>query len=419
MVSKPAHGPAHRVRQLIGRDPNEAHRVASSLELLFDLTFAIAFGQAGNAVSHLLAEGHFLPAFLGFVISTFAIYWAWVNFSWFASAYDTDDWFYRVTTLLQMIGVLVFAMGLPRLFTTLGDGQPLDNRVMVLGYIIMRLAMLIQWLRVWRADPSKPTSLYYIKTIVVAQIGWTALAFLHLPTPYMVMAMIPLAIIEVAGPYLAEQHGGTPWHAHHIAERYSLLAIIALGECLIGTISTLSASVDARGWTWESALVAFSGATLTFAMWWVYTILPSAEVLHVNRNKAFLWGYLHYITFGAIAATGAGLHVIAYFIEHNAHISAVGAITTVVVPVALYGFSISGLYLILLGRAQLINWITLVSLVIYGLVLALAAAGVPVAICLFILMLAPVLVVMLDEWIGTDLRTQRLAEQHSPRASHN
>lgn len=410
MATQPVHGPTHRLRQLIGRDPSEAHRVASSLELLFDLTFAIAFGQAGNAVSHLLAEGHFLPAFVGFVIATFAIYWAWVNFSWFASAYDTDDWFYRLTTLLQMIGVLVFAVGLPRMFTSLNAGQQLDNRIMVMGYVIMRMAMVIQWLRVWKGGKTRKTSLYYIKTIILAQIGWTALAFLNLPTAYMLIAMIPLAIIEVAGPYLAEQHQGTPWHAHHIAERYSLLAIIALGECLIGTISTLSASVDALGWTWTSALMVFSGAALTFAMWWIYTELPSAEVLHVRRNKAFPWGYLHYITFSAIAATGAGLHVIATYIEHSAHISAFAAVATVVAPVALYGFSISGLYVILIGYERLIGWATLLSCAIYALVLALAAAGVSVAICLFILTIGPMLVVVIDEWLGADLRTQRLAK---------
>jgi low temperature requirement protein LtrA len=37
-----------------------------------------------------------------------AISWAWINFSWFASAYDTDDWIYRLTTMLQMVGVIVW-----------------------------------------------------------------------------------------------------------------------------------------------------------------------------------------------------------------------------------------------------------------------------------------------------------------------
>ena len=45
-------------------------------------------------------------------MSAFAIVWAWINFSWFASAYDTDDWVYRLTTMLQMVGVVILALGL-------------------------------------------------------------------------------------------------------------------------------------------------------------------------------------------------------------------------------------------------------------------------------------------------------------------
>ena len=40
--------------------------------------------------------------------------------------------------------------------------------------------------------------------------------------------------------------GGTPWHAHHIAERYGLLAIIALGEGVVGTVASLAAVVANR-----------------------------------------------------------------------------------------------------------------------------------------------------------------------------
>jgi hypothetical protein len=36
----------HHARRMGGRDPNQLHRVATSLELLFDPTFVIAFGLA-------------------------------------------------------------------------------------------------------------------------------------------------------------------------------------------------------------------------------------------------------------------------------------------------------------------------------------------------------------------------------------
>lgn len=42
---------AHRVRAMSGRDPHERHRVATPLELLFDLTFVIAFGVAASEFS--------------------------------------------------------------------------------------------------------------------------------------------------------------------------------------------------------------------------------------------------------------------------------------------------------------------------------------------------------------------------------
>ena len=140
----------HHVRRMTGRHPHEEHRVATPLELLFDLTFVIAFGLASSQFAHALAEGHYAAALLGFGFASFAICWAWVNFSWFSSAYDTDDWIFRLVTMVQMIGVLVLALGLPRMFASIEHGEHLDNSVMVLGYVIMRVAMVFQWLRAAR-----------------------------------------------------------------------------------------------------------------------------------------------------------------------------------------------------------------------------------------------------------------------------
>jgi low temperature requirement protein LtrA len=42
-----------------GRDPHEAHRAATPLELFFDLTFVIAFGVAGSQFALEIAEAHF------------------------------------------------------------------------------------------------------------------------------------------------------------------------------------------------------------------------------------------------------------------------------------------------------------------------------------------------------------------------
>ena len=401
----------HPLRKMVGRDPHESHRVATSLELLFDLTFVIAFSEAGNAFAHLVMEGHVAPALMGFGFCTFAVCWAWVNFTWFASAYDTDDWVYRLTTMVQMIGVLVLAMGVPAVFASFDAGGHLHNETMVLGYVIMRVAMLVQWLRAAKQDASRARTCYaYAQSIAVAQVGWTLLVLFDPPLAATAAIGAVLVVVEMLGPWRAEQRGGTPWHAHHVAERYGLMAIITLGECLLGTIASLTVAVERDGWTLDAALVGLAGTLLTFGMWWIYGILPSAEVLHHHRSKAFPWGYGHIFLFGAIAAAGAGLHVAAYFIEGVAHIGSFGAVLAVLVPVASYGVMLQWLYRGLMGADPLHTKVGLATFAVYALVLGLAWSGVSVPICLLLLTLAPVVAIVTDERIGARHRAEKLAK---------
>jgi low temperature requirement protein LtrA len=100
---------------------------------------------AAEQLAHLLAEGHLASGLIGFGVAMFAVCWAWVNFSWFASAYDTEDWAFRVATMVQMVGVLIFSLGLPDLFRSLDEGHRPNNTVMVAGYVVMRVAMVFQW----------------------------------------------------------------------------------------------------------------------------------------------------------------------------------------------------------------------------------------------------------------------------------
>ena len=333
-----------------GRDPREAHRAATPLELLFDLTFVIAFGLAASQLARALAEGHTAAGLIGFGFASFAICWAWINFSWFASAYDTDDWIFRVVTMVQMIGVLVLAIGLPRMFASIEQGEHLDNSVMVLGYVIMRLAMVFQWLRAAKQDPARGNAcLTYAVAVSIAQIGWVVQIVLDFSIGMSLILGCILLLIELAGPVLAERKdGGTPWHAHHIAERYSLFAIIAPGEGVVGTVATLSAVVEEQGWTLDAALIAVAGTGLTFGMWWVYHMLPSAQVLHAHRDRSFVWGYGQMVVVAAIVATGAGLHVAALFIEEEAHIGPLATVLSVAIPVGVFLGSIYALYAYLL-----------------------------------------------------------------------
>ena len=169
---------SHRLRLMTGRDPHENGRVATSLELFYDLVFVVGFSVAGIQVGHALAEGHFQSAIIGYLLCTFAATWAWINSPGFTSAFDTDDWFFRLTVLVQMIGVAIIAIGIPAVFTSLEGHEHLDNRVLVIGYIVMRIGMVAQWLRAAAQSPAhRKACLTYVVMTVVAQLGWIVVAF--------------------------------------------------------------------------------------------------------------------------------------------------------------------------------------------------------------------------------------------------
>ena len=389
---------------MTGRDPDEAHRSSTPLELLFDLMFVVAFSQAGSQTAHLLELGHWGPAIGGFAFAVFAIWWAWLNYSWLASAYDNDDVFFRVATMVEMLGVLVLALGLPQLFHSLDEGEHVDNAVVIAGYVVMRVATIALWLRAAKHDPSRRrTALTYAWSVSAVQVGWVVLLFVNLPLAPTLAFTAVLIALELVVPYVAEHgpQGGTPWHAHHIAERYGLLVIITLGEVVLGTILAVSAVIEAQDWSVEAVTLAFAGTALVFGLWWVYFTMPSGKVLTRFRERGFVWGYLHYFIFFALAATGAGLHVAAYEIEGVAHIGIVPALLTVVVPVGIFLVALFTVYSFLLRRFDPFHvWLFLGSILALVLAVVAVSAGASFGVGLLISAASPFVVVVGYETVG-------------------
>ena len=411
----------HQVRRMGGRDPHQEHRGATPLELLFDLTFVIAFGTAANELAHFLAEDHIASGVIAFSFACFAISWAWINFSWFASAYDTDDWIYRLSTMLQMAGVLILALGLPDLFESIEHGETVDNRVLVVGYVVMRVPMVFQWARAARQDPGRAsTSHTYIATILLAQAGWVAQAFSDTSLTVTALWIGALLLVEMAGPALAEaRKGGTPWHAHHIAERYGLLIIIALGEGMIGTMATLSALVgpEGTGWSGDVVVLGLAGTALTFGLWWIYFTVPCAEILRVHRERSFGWGYGHIPIFGAVVAVGAGLHVAALNLEHHSALGTTGTLLTVAVPLAIYTGGIFVMYAALTRSFDPFHIVLLAgTTAIVVLPVVLAYAGVSMVWCLAVLALTPWVTVVGYELRGHEHNRLVLERMRAERA---
>ncbi|WP_372405352.1 low temperature requirement protein A [Streptomyces luteireticuli] len=410
---------AHRLLPMAGRDPDETHRVATPLELLFDLTFVVAVGTAAHDFAELLAEGHPAPAVLAFLFSMFAISIAWISFSWFASAFGTDDWLYRALTMVQMIGVVIFALGIPALFHSAEEGDHLNLRIMVLGYIVMRVAMVLQWSRVYRESPEfRKVSRAEVIWTLIAQVCWTVVAFAQLPYLAVIVAVVVIGTLELLLPVLSQGGaGGTPWHPHHTAERYGLFAIIVLGESVVGTAASsgdLLGGPDGTQWTVNAVAVIVAGIGLTFGMWWVYFATPFGDILAHRRRRGYLFGYGHIPVFIGIAGVGAGLHVAGLYMEHHAHLGPTAVVLSLALPTGLYLLMVYLLHTLLLSAADRFHLLLIaITLAVLAAAALLSAAGVSVAVCLLVVMLAPYVTVIGYETIGYRHQQQMLDEVRS------
>jgi low temperature requirement protein LtrA len=220
----------------------------------------------------------------------------------------------------------------------------------------------------------------------------------------MFLGVVLLVLVEMAGPAFAERRqAGTPWHAHHIAERYGLLVIIALGEGLLGTTAALAAVIGPAGpgWSLDVAVLGLAGVAMTFGMWWTWFVVPHGEILHAHRERSFGWGYGQIPMFGALVAVGAGLHVAAYFLEHHTELGPKATVMTVAVPLAVY---LLGFYLLYAVLSRGLDPFHLLLIAVTAVVLVggvtMTLVGASVVWSLLVLSLAPWVSVVGYETVG-------------------
>jgi low temperature requirement protein LtrA len=348
-----------------GRDAAEEHRASSPLELLFDLVFVVAIASLVLQLAHGFADGH-LDAVGPFMFVFFAIWWAWMNFTWFASAYDTDDALYRILVVIQMAGVLILAAGVPRAF------DELDYAGVTVGYLVMRVGLVALWVRAAIEHPERRrTTIRYAAGVSVVQAGW--LLRLLLPPEIGIYAFVPLALADLAVPLWAERTGMTPWHPRHIAERYGLFTIILLGEGVLAATNAMQHALS-EGLTAGLVVLGFAGLVLLVGLWWVYFLEPAAEGLQRRRQWSFFWGYGHYLLFAALAAVGAGLEAAIEAVGGHAKLSEIAVAYTIAVPVAAVLLLLWVLHVPLATTAEIPPWLIIPA----GLVVLLWPLAVPV-----------------------------------------
>jgi low temperature requirement protein LtrA len=194
------------------------HRVTPR-ELFFDLVFVFAFTQ----VATLLADD---PTFAGIgrgVLVLAALWWAWAAYAWLTNIVDPEEGVVGAALLVALIAMFVAALVVPGVF---GDEGVLFGA----AFLVICAMHLALYALAGRGNRE-------LLGAVLRLAPWTLLgATLILVAGFVDGARTGLWIAALVCAYFgAALSGSTGWQVHpsHLAERYGLVLIIALGEAFI------------------------------------------------------------------------------------------------------------------------------------------------------------------------------------------
>jgi low temperature requirement protein LtrA len=277
------------------RDFDSEDRRVTWLELFFDLIFVAAVAALADGLAHdptLSGLWHFVALFV-------PVWWAWMAFTWFATAWDNDDLFHRVTMLTGMLLGIVLAAGIPRLL----EG---NDRLFVGAYAAMMLLLVVMFARVVpHAGEARGLAVTYLVTDLLGATIWLSSLLVDKPGRYWMWVLAMLVLL--VGPILAVRaYQGQPYDERHIPERYGLFTIIVLGEGVIAVTAALSeVNLNTR-----AIITGVLGFALAAAIWWTYFETMTAAALSRERlGAAFLWGYGQFFAFSGIAAAAVGVEL--------------------------------------------------------------------------------------------------------------
>lgn len=303
---------AIRKTRLTRARDGEAAKV-TYIELFFDLIYAFAVTQLSHKLVHDLSLGGALET----LVLWFAVWLGWQYTCWVTNWFDPDRIEIRLLLLAIMLVGMLMAASLPQAYGGRGlifalsyVGIQLGRSLVVLFFLDGKHALTANFRRIcgW---------------LTISGACWIAGGLSHGTLRFALWA------IAVACEYISPMFGfalpilgrsrSADWASAaggHIAERCQGFVILALGESVLVTGTTLS---DASGWsapTVISFLACFAGSC---AMWWIYFDTGSrAGSLAIEKSSepGLMAAYFHYVhailVAGIVACAAADDLVIAY-----------------------------------------------------------------------------------------------------------
>jgi low temperature requirement protein LtrA len=224
----------------------------SPLELFFDLVFVFALTQVTQAMSD-------DPSWTGLgraMLVLGLLWWAWAAYAWLTNYIDADADRERLLMFGVMGAMLVAALAVPHAFTD-------DALLFAVAYAVARWLHILIFAEANENIDTRQAIVRLARTALPAPLLLIAAALVDDGTTRAVIWIVALTI-DLAGPLVFGVRGFRV-SAHHFAERFGLIVIIALGESIVAIGAGVSSDLDAG-----IVVAAGFGLIVSCALWWAY-----------------------------------------------------------------------------------------------------------------------------------------------------
>ncbi len=301
-----------------------SHRV-TTVELFFDLVFVFALTQVTAWIAH---EHSVLGTAQGLLVLTI-MWWTWIMYAWLGNVMRADTGAALAGFIVSMPAVFVVALTIRHVWEAPGGAlAPLAFAAAYIGIRVVHTAVYGWGGRTDRAlfRQIMATGAAFIPTGTLVVLGayaspgdrlwwWAAALFVDLSLQWI----------------LSEKLGG--WiiaSKHHIAERWGLIVILALGESVVA----VGVAAEAIDLSLALIITAVLGVLTAVGFWWVYfrNIAPQVEQdlqaagpareIEIGL-KSYTFGHLPLVAGIIIAAAGVEEAVFAIADKEVAGVAAI------------------------------------------------------------------------------------------------
>jgi low temperature requirement protein LtrA len=241
----------------------EPEQRVTALELFFDLVFVFAITQVTGFIS---AEPTWTRLLQGMAILV-VVWWAWGSYAWLGNQAASDDGLFRVTLFAAAGAMLIVAIAVPHAF-----GR--DALAFGIAYAVVRVLHIGAYVLFGRDDARLAHVVRRLATSMLPVAVLLVLAGIF-DGPVRTVCWILAIGIDVIGLYVA---GVDDWtvQAGHLAERFGLIIIIALGESIVA----LGAGAEGHPLDAGTIVAVLLGVTVACALWWAYFDVVAIVAAH-------------------------------------------------------------------------------------------------------------------------------------------